>query len=404
MGIKVLKVIFFTAIIIIVMLLNLFAFYRFSINSPGGNDSIPSWIGVKAWVFENINPYSTEVTIRGGKMVYGPVDYLRKDKEIFAYPFYTLFLYIPFIWMNFEWARAINMLLLEFSILLMIILSIKIMKWDPPRWLYISTIFFGLFLYYSVRTIILWQVAGYVALFITLALWGIKEHQDVFAGVCLAMASIKPQMVFFIIPIIFIEGLLFKRFKLSLSIIITLFILFALSSIFLPTWIFDMVNQMKNYTEYIHIGSPINIITHIMFPFLGNITELILIVLLIIWLIYEWFQVKSLENGHFTWTYLLTLVITNLIIISVATTNYLMMFPTMIFIFKCISNSPIIKPNLWVFLIQMIFLVGTWGLFLITVQGNLENWQMYLPFPIFVLLGLMIFRSRENLTSKNRTQ
>lgn len=401
---KIIEKIILGLLVFLIIIINLLAFYRFAMIAPGGNDSIPRWIGTRAWLFEGINPYSPEVTARAQKMIYGRLAAPQEDQQKFVYPFYTILFYLPFVWMKYEWARAIYMLILEWAILALVIISIKIMEWSSPKWLMITTILFGIFFYHSIRTIVLWQLAGICALLITLSLWGIKNKFDIAAGISLALASIKPQMVYLIIPLVFFSGIALRRWRLSLSLMITLLILMAGSFLLLPSWMSDMIQQMVDYEHYTYTVSPIHIFTHIIFPFLGDNIERLLILALLAWLIYEWFQLKSFDFERFIWVFLLTLVVTNLIVVRTATTNYLMMFPAFIYIFKKLSLSHVPNRNLVIFLLEMIFFSSTWALFFLTVQGREEQWQMYLPFPIFVLIGLMVFRFKGNVFTKNDIQ
>ncbi|MGB9669066.1 MAG: glycosyltransferase family 87 protein, partial [Anaerolineales bacterium] len=290
---KILQKIILILIVFFVSLINVLAFYRFSVIAPGGNDSIPRWIGTRAWLFEGINPYSSEVTARAQRMIYGRLATPQEDQQKFVYPFYTILFYIPVAWMKYEWARAIYMFILELAILALVLVSIKIMRWSPPKWLLISTILFGIFFYHSIRTIVLWQLAGICALLITISIWGILNKNDFVAGISLALASIKPQMVYLIIPLVFLSSIVFRRWKLSLSLLITLLILMGGSFLLLPTWLSDMLQQIVDYEKYTYTVSPIHILTHIIFPFMGDNIEKILIMVLLVWLIYEWFQLKG---------------------------------------------------------------------------------------------------------------
>jgi len=384
--------IIFGLMVFLVLWINLLVFYQFTLIAPGGNDSIPRWIGTKAWLYEGIDPYSAEVTSRSQKMIYGRLATAGEDQQKFVYPFYTILYYLPFVWMKFEWARAVYMLILELAIIAMIVVSIKALDWSPPRWLMISTILFGILCYHSIRTIVLWQLAGICAFFITLALWGIKNKQDIIAGISLALASIKPQMVFLIIPFLFGCGLILKRWKISITMLVTLLVLVGGSFLLLPAWLSEMIRQIEDYAHYTDTVSPLHIITHTIFPLLGDKAEWALILILIVWLIYEWLQVSSFESEHFIWVFMLTLIITNLIALRTATTNYLMMFPVLILLFQKLSISHIQKVNLWIWMIELVYLIGTWVLFIVTVQGREEQWQMYLPFPLFLLIGMIIIR------------
>ena len=384
-------------LVVIISFLNFVVFFQFVKNSPGGNDSIPRWIGTRAWLFEGINPYSDEVNLRAQQMIYGRPAMMDEDQHKFVYPFYVILFYIPIAWLNFEWGRTIYMMVIEGAIIIMVVMTVRTYKLSLPRWLMTITIIISVLNYHSIRTIVLWQLAAISALLITLALWGIVNKHDILAGICLAMASIKPQMVFLIIPIVFLLGILFRRWKISLSLLGTLLFLFIVSVILLPTWFSDMVHQMIDYESYTHTVSPLNLLTHRIFPVLGDKVEIFLILLLLAWLIFEWTRVKNVESDQFLWTFSLSLVITNLIVVRTATTNYLMMFPALIYIIQKIAKSQFSQKNIWILMIELILFIGTWILFFITVQGREEQWQMYLPLPLFILVGLIFAKIRDNL-------
>jgi hypothetical protein len=235
------------------------------------------------------------------------------------------------------------------------------------------------------------QFAGIAALLIILGLWAIKEKREVLGGVALALSSAKPQMLFLLLPLIGIWSLLNRRWRLALSISITMIALLGASFLFLPTWLTDMQIQLADYTQYTHIGSPLNIITTIVFPSLGSNGEWVLISILLVWLLWEWWQVKFDQGSErLDWVIALTLIITNMIVKRTATTNYIMMLPALFLIFKTCADRFGAKANLWIISAQIVLAVGIWALFAFTLKGNAEQWPVYFPFP-FGLLAAMIF-------------
>jgi hypothetical protein len=54
--------------------------YRFSIQSPGGNDFLARWTGAHFWLTEGINPYDEQVSLEAQTMIYGrPADPTRGE-------------------------------------------------------------------------------------------------------------------------------------------------------------------------------------------------------------------------------------------------------------------------------------------------------------------------------------
>lgn len=365
----------------------------FTVRFPGGNDSIPRYVGAQAWVFEGLSPYSDEVTARAQNMIYGRLAKPDEDLQRFAYPFYTVFFYIPLAFFTWDWAQAIGIVVLEFIMVLITVLSLRLYRWSPSPLILAFTLLWTMVWYHAVRTIILVQFAGVAALLIILGLWLIKEKRDVLGGISLALASTKPQMLFLLLPLIGIWSIFNKRWRLTLSISTTMIILFGSSFLFLPTWVSEMQIQLTDYTQYTHIGSPLNILTTIVFPSLGSNVERLLVIIILAWLLWEWWQVRfHQESKSLDWVIALTLIITNMIVIRTATTNYIMMLPALFFIFKAVADRFGDKANLWIVIIQIILAVGIWMLFTFTVQGQEEQWPVYLPLPLSLLVGMILFR------------
>lgn len=370
--------------------------YQFVKQVPGGVDSIPRWVGTHAWVYEGISPYSDEVTSRSQRMVNGRLSLPGEDKLRFAYPFYVMFYYLPVIWLEYDLARAISMVILEIALVSLAIFSFRTYRWSPPPWLAALTIVWTVLFYHGARTMILWQFAGISAGLIALSIWAIKERRDVLAGVALALASPKPQMVFLLLPLVGLWGLTTKRWKIPAAMTVTMGLLVGLSFLFLPNWLREMQAQLNDYTNYTYIGSPINVLTTIAFPFLGAPVELAINAILVIWLLWEWWQVRSSDAGRFDWVMALTLVVTNLVALRTATTNYVMMLPALFYLFATFVRTRGRRVNKWIALIELGLFIGLWTLFAFTVEGSAETWPIYLPLPLGLLCALIIFRPKKN--------
>lgn len=372
--------------------------YQFVKQVPGGVDSIPRWVGTHAWVYEGISPYSEEVTNRSQRMVNGRLSLPGEDKLRFAYPFYVMFYYLPVIWLEYDLARAISMVVLELALVSLAIFSFRTYRWSPPPWLAALTIVWTVLFYHGTRTIILWQFAGISAGLIALSIWAIKERRDVLAGVALALASPKPQMVFLLLPLVGLWGLTTKRWKIPAAMTVTMSLLVGLSFLFLPSWLSEMQAQLNDYTNYTYIGSPINVLTTIVFPFLGAPVEWTINAILVIWLLWEWWRVRTSDSGRFDWVMALTLLITNLVVVRTATTNYVMMLPALFYLFAAFVRARGRRANKWIALIELGLFVGLWALFAFTVEGSAETWPIYLPLPLGLLLALIVFRPKPTPT------
>lgn len=380
----------------IVFVANVIITYRyFTVPFPGGNDSIPRYVGARAWLFEGLNPYHEEVSERGQRLIYGRLaNDLGEDKARFAYPFYVIFFYVPLAGLSWEWARAIGTVSLEMAMIIIAVAAMRLYKWTPPPLLFAFTLALSLIFYHGARTIILWQFAGIAAMLIALGMWAIKQKREVFAGICFALATAKPQMMFLLLPLVGLWSLTARRWRLAASLTISMIVLVGVSFLFVPSWLSEMLNQIRAYQDYTDIGSPINTLARLYFPFLGEAAEWGVVGILSAWLMWEWWQVRASDEGRYDWVMALTLVITNLIAFRTATTNYVMMLPALFFLFAVMARRWGAKATAWIATIEIILLVGLWWLFAITVKGRIEQPPMYLPLPFGLLIALIIFRPK----------
>jgi len=214
-----------------------------------------------------------------------------------------------------------------------------------------------------------------------------KEH-DGFAGLLLALATAKPQMVFLIIPFVLIWAYSCRRFNIYWGFFGSSLVMFLVSLFFIPNWPLQMIWQIVEYPDYTdRIGSLISIMAGAI-PGVSGQLSLILYVFFWGYLILEWVLVWGKEKHWFTWTAMMTLVLTNFLVLRTATTNYIMMLPAVFMVFKVLEFRWPRAGKGIVWAITALLLVGLWMLFLNTVHDNLEQPAMYLPLPLFGLLGL----------------
>jgi len=135
------------------------------------------------------------------------------------------------------------------------------------------------------------------------------------------------------------------------------------------------------------IGPPVSVLTGLL-PRGQTALTLILCLLLLAYLIWEWLQSFGKDDRWFQWTAAMTLTITNLIALRTATTNFVVLFPALVLIFALWHERWGKAGSVAILLAILCLLIGLWALFLITLEGNLESPAMYVPLPVLVLAGL----------------
>ncbi|NIM95717.1 MAG: DUF2029 domain-containing protein, partial [Anaerolineales bacterium] len=245
--------------------------------------------------------------------------------------------------------------------------------------------------YHGFRALILGQFAIIEALLIVGAIFAIQKEQDVIAGVLLALSISKPQMSFLLILFVLIWAITKRRWSLIISMMVSFGIIIGLSLFVMPDWPLRWIRQVVSYPDYTNTKPVVGIIADL-FPAFSQWINIGLTLLVILYLIWEWILALGKDDSWFQWTAAMTLLLTNIIVVRTATTNYLSMVPGLILVFSIWVSRWNRRGRLAVLGVLALFFVVLWILFLSTVDGNLESPVMYLPFPIVLLFFLWWIR------------
>jgi hypothetical protein len=147
------------------------------------------------------------------------------------------------------------------------------------------------------------------------------------------------------------------------------------------------MRQLLDYPTYTDLGPPVSIMADVL-PSLSIVIAVVLGGALLLYLLWEWAKAVGKPDRWFQWTAALTIVVTNLVALRTATTNYVILLPVLCLIFSVLAERWGRRGDLVILLAMAAILFGLWALFFATVEGNTESPIMYLPLPILTLLGL----------------
>jgi Glycosyltransferase family 87 len=388
------------ALVIALWVADMFATYVvFTSRFPGANDFYSRWGGARAWWTQGLSPYSEQASIQIEIGIYGRRALPDEDPGPFAYPFYTVFLIAPLAFLPYAWAEAIWLALLEFALVGSVVGAMALAEWRlPPALMAITTIWAILF-YHSARAILLGQFAVVILMFIVGTLLALRARRDAMAGVFLALATIKPQMIYLLVPMVLFWAVARRRWRLIGGFVGAMTLLCGASFVAQPDWLTSFVTQMMRYPNYTAIGSPVWVITHYFIPALGAPGEIVLSLTLFAWVLVTWQRLwRDESRPAFLWTVSFTLIVTNLIALRTATTNYVVLFIPLLQILAAVQTRWK-RAGMWgVIGIEVALLVGLWALFLATVANKFEHPIMYLPLPV----GLLIVMAHRPLFMEKR--
>lgn len=380
-------------LIILVLTAYTLAIWRlFTERVPGGNDFLTHYGAWEAYFRQGVSPYSDAAALHTQQLIYGRPALPGEDQNRMSYPFYSVLIHGPFIWLDYELARALYMVLLQVALLVGVGLTLQLASWRPPGWLLLLVVAWSLLDYPQARGIILGQFAIFGFFSLALTLYWLKTGHEVWAGVALTLATVKPTLVFLIIPFLLVYAVVQRRWRFVGSFLGSMVALTLLSFIMLPTWLQEWLLRVERYPEYTVGQSPVWLLTHQVWPELGEVGEWVISLVLLVALGVAWlWGLRRRTQAEFLWTLGATLVVSNLIVPRSATTNYVLMLVPILWLFASLDQR---RP--WgrkvVLAWMLLSFVGMWWLHFSTVVGNQEQPVMFIPEPLALGMALLLLR------------
>lgn len=385
-----------TSLIILVpglLILLSYVNYRFVLESPGGNEFLASWTAANSWVEGGKSPYDPSVRREVQIALYGRPAKPESGEFLgyFTPPLPAIVVYAPFTVLSFDIARAIWMTTLEVGLLALTFIGIQLVKWSPSRLLLLGSFVFALVWYHGVRAIILGPISILGAVLISGALLAIQRENDWIAGLLLGLAFIQPQLSVIIVLLVFLWAISTQRWQLLWSTVVFHVLILGLSVIAQPSWPFEWIQQtlellnegMTTSVSRILVGS---------FPSTAAWLRIGFPAALFVFIIWEWIQVWGKDVGWFIWTAALTISVSILFEPHISTEDYVLLLPLLVMIFGYWVERWGISGQIAVWISMLVLGVGLWLIFITATPGPGEPASLYLPLPLFTILGLLWVR------------
>jgi len=363
--------------------------------NPGGNDFLVHWMGARQFITQGTSPYSDETATEIQKFAYGRAARPGEHELRVAYPFYSIFVFLPFaVIPDYIFARALWMTLLEAGLFGLSYLSIRLTDWRPPPWVLASFFTFSLLWYHGARPLINGNIVILIALGFVGALLAMRFRADELAGVVIAFTTIKPQLsLMFTLYLLFI-ALVQRRWKFVFWFFGTLTLLVLVSMLFLPDWIMQNLAEILRYPGYNPPGT-LQAALKVWFPSFGGRLGWGITGILGLLLIVEWRLSGKADFRRMLWVSCLTLTVSQWIGIQTDPGNFVILLPALVLIFATFSERWRRAGNLIAVGMMIVLQVGLWLLFLYTVEYGYQPQQspiMFLPLPGLILVGLYWIR------------
>jgi hypothetical protein len=236
---------------------------------PRGNlsDLYPRWLGAHVLLRHHRNPYGDDITKEIQEGYFGrALDATRpndpKDQQAFAYPVYVVFLLAPVIDLPFDKVKAFFHWLLIAMTAASVWLWVRVVKWRPPLLAIAAFIALTLGSFPAVQGIKLGQLSLVVALLLAGATACVTSGFLFCGGVLLALATIKPQLVWPLAAWLFAWAASDwrARRRLIFGFALAMAMLLAAAEIILPGWFPMFVEAIGKYHRYTQNQSVLDVL------------------------------------------------------------------------------------------------------------------------------------------------
>ena len=301
---------------------------------PRGNlsDLYPRWLGARELLLHGRDPYSPEVTRDIQQGYYGrALDPNRpgdpKDQQGFAYPVYVVFLLAPTVRLPFAVVQIGFRWLLVLLTIISVPLWLKALGQRVSPLAVVIWVVFVLGSFPAVQGIKLQQLTLLVCTLLAGAFAAIAAGHLVIAGVLLAVATIKPQLVAIALVWLFAWTLADWRNRRGLfrGFAITLLLLLGASSFVLPGWVSRFRSAAADYIRY--TGGGRSLLDVLLTPLPGKIAAICVVIGLAV-LCWRWLRHPA-SNGNFGVIFSIVLAGTLVVIPTYAPYNQLLLLPAL---------------------------------------------------------------------------
>jgi hypothetical protein len=222
------------------------------------SDLYPRWVGARELMLHGRDPYTMEMTREIQAGLYGqplPPDRHGNGKNYqqgFYYPVYIGFFLAPTFDLPFASVQKEFYRLLFALTVITIPLWLRMLRWPMPLWMQATLIVFTIGSLPFMQALRLQQISLVAAFLVAAAVVCLGSGRGISAGVLLAVATIKPQLVWLVLLwlAIWTLGDWRRRYRWLVSFLCSMAILCAASEYYLPHWIWRFWQSIREYHSY----------------------------------------------------------------------------------------------------------------------------------------------------------
>jgi hypothetical protein len=339
--------IFIVAILAGVFALNLFL----ARTLPGRELLFQRWRGARAFLIDKIEPYGAEVAQEVQLLVYnGRLAYSSEYPYALSDPFYIILLYTPLAllregiafpfpsissFFSFPFIRAFWMFLSEMALIGIVLHSVRLSGWSPPRWLFAAFFLYGLFGYFSLNALAV-GTPTILLLFLYLSiLIALRSGYDELAGGLLSLVFYQWEVGGLLFLFVIVLVITNRQWKVLITFGMAMFIFLTISFLVKPDWFLPYIRAvLSNWyrTPYLNLSAVLSVYFP-QIPFhVGPFISLFFGVIVFI----EWIGAVHSNFQRVFWTACLSLAASPLVGFAIFPSNYVALIPSLILILSLV--------------------------------------------------------------------
>ena len=310
---------------------------------PRGNlsDLYPRWMGARELLLHGRDPYRDDITREIQTGYYGrPIDPARphdpRDQQAFAYPLYVVFVLAPLVRAPFHAVQHEFLWLLITLTAASVLLWHRALRWNVSISAKVTAIILVLGCFPVIQGFKLQQLTLLVSVLIAAALYAVTRRYFMVAGILLAVASIKPQLVFLLVLWLgtWVVGNWRERQRLFWSFVSSMVALVLGAELLLPGWIGEFRKASAAYYQYTGGGRSV-LDVMLTAPFGRALSAVfVLVLLLLLWKV-RW---SSAESAEFHWSMALVMATTLVVIPMFAPYNQVLLIPVLMVVVRSVHE------------------------------------------------------------------
>lgn len=381
-----------------------------------GADFLPAWNGARTFLFQDSDPYDQAVSQQTQRLIYeraaraGEFPYALDIPFplllVYALPLFLYQLFLGFLSLfPFQismpipdaswtlWMRALWMTLSELGLGLLVYFSLRLADWKPRRWFSILLLALALTWFHVGAALLDGSFSILLALILVGSLLAMRDFNDELAGFLLAISALKWEITLLPWVLLIFAALTARRWRVFSGIGMTWFALGVIGFLLYPDWFWPYARAVTSNWRADDMFTPARFLSN-WFPTLSNGILLLVISILLLILVLEWFSaLRGKDFRRVAWAFALSFAIAPLLGFSNTFANLAPLVFSFVFILPFAWERWKKYPYLILSLILASFFALPLALQLLPISTPLlaDGLTFLLP-PLLVIIGLYWIR------------